>query len=313
MASQTANGKAFEYACLKAFYDKLNVDNNCIIIEDQPFAKAKQFYDELPDKTPYILGARATIKFLLRVEPRLSSSTQNDPITLSIQPDKAGQKGDVRDIVFVRSSDGWEIGLSCKHNHDAAKSQRLSYTIDFGQEWLNHPCSQTYFDEIKPVFERLNDLKEQNLLFEDIADKEDTIYLPLLTAFIKELKALNATFQDVPAQLLCYILGRYDFYKVSMSDKEKITKIYVFNMHKTLGKGSDVKPRVLQLPKVIEDIKFKPGSKNTAIITFDNDWRVSMRIHNAEKEVANSLKFDTKITSYPASLNVHSEAWDSEL
>lgn len=313
MAKQTSNGKAFEYACLKAFYDELNTGNNCFIVEDQFLAKAKEFFDALPDKTPYILGARATIKFLLRVEPRLSTSTATDPILLSIQPDKAGQKGDVRDIVFVRKGDDWEIGLSCKHNHDAAKSQRLSYTIDFGQEWLNHPCSRAYFDEIKPVFDRLSVLKEQNLLFEDITDKEDTIYFPLLTAFIKELKALNNAYSDVPAQLLCYILGRYDFYKVSMSDKEKITKIYVFNMHKTLGKDSDIKPRVLQLPRIIEDIKFKPGSKNTAVITFDNDWKVSMRIHNAEKEVANSLKFDTKITSYPASLNVHSEPWDSAL
>ena len=114
-------------------------------------------------------------------------------------------------------------------------------------------------------------------------------------------------------QLLSYILGRYDFYKVAMSDKERITKIYVFNMHKTLGKDADIKPRVLRLPDRIEDIKFKAGSKNTAVITFDNDWKVSMRIHNAEKEVTNSLKFDTKITSYPATLNVYSEPWDIDI
>ena len=313
MAKQTANGKAFEYACLKAFYDKLNINNNCFIVEDQYYEKAKCFFDNLSDKTPYILGARATIKFLLRLEPRLSTSTPNNPLSLSIQPDKSGQKGDVRDIVFARSSDGWEIGLSCKHNHDAAKSQRLSYTIDFGKEWLTHPCSQSYFDEIKPIFDILNDLKQQNILFEDIEDKEDIIYKPLLEAFIKELKSLNSTFPDVPMQLLSYILGRYDFYKVAMSDKERITKIYVFNMHKTLGKDADIKPRVLRLPDRIEDIKFKAGSKNTAVITFDNDWKVSMRIHNAEKEVTNSLKFDTKITSYPATLNVYSEPWDIDI
>ena len=313
MPNQTSNGKAFEYACLKAFHDALNVDGNCLVVEDDNLEKAKQFFEALPDKTPYVLGARATIKFLLRVEPRLKTSTKEDPLTLSIQPDRAGQRGDVRDIVFVRSSDGWEIGLSCKHNHDAAKSQRLSYTIDFGQEWLSHPCSKTYFEEIKPIFDRLSELKEQNLLFENIADKEDTIYYPLMTAFIKELKALTAAHPDVPAQLLCYILGRFDFYKVSMYEREKITKIYVFNMHKTLGKDCDVRPRVLQLPKYIEDIKFKTGSKHTAIITFDNDWKVSMRIHNAKKQVETSLKFDTVVTSYPASLTVHSEAWDAEM
>lgn len=313
MAQQTANGKAFEYACLKAFYDELNNNNSCIIQEDKYFTKAKQFFDELSDKTSYILGAKATIKILQRFEPRLLTSTPDNPIILSIQPDKAGQKGDVRDILFVRSGDGWEIGLSCKHNHDAAKSQRLSYKIDFGKEWLTHPCSQAYFDEIKPIFDILNELKQQKVLFEDVIDKEDIIYFPLLTAFIKELKRLNSIYSDVPTQLLSYILGRYDFYKVSMSDKEKITKVYVFNMHKTLGKDSDVKPKVLQLPKVIENIQFKPNSKNTAIITFDNGWKVSLRIHNAEKEVANSLKFDTQIVSIPSSLTVHSAPWDSTL
>lgn len=311
MAQQTANGKAFEYACLRAFYDRLNANNNCHIIEDACFEKAKRFFETLDDKTSYILGARATIKFLLLLEPRLLTSTSEHPLILSLQPDRAGQKGDVRDILFVRSYDGWEIGLSCKHNHDAAKSQRLSYTIDFGKEWLAHPCSHTYFDEIKPVFDKLTEYKEQNLLFEDIPDKEDTIYLPLMNAFIKELKALNEEYPDVPAQLLTYVLGRFDFYKVQMSDNERMTKIYVFNMHKTLGKDSDIKPRVLQLPKYIEDIKLKPGSKNTTLITFDNDWKVSMRIHNAEKEVISSLKFDTKITSYPATLHSYSEPWES--
>lgn len=310
MAKQTSNGKAFEYACLMAFYEELNTNNNCQIVEDNSLLKAKQFYEALPDKTPYILGSKAAIRFLTRVEPRLKTSTPDNPLTLSLQPDKAGQKGDVRDILFVRSGDGWEIGLSCKHNHDAAKSQRLSNKIDFGKEWLNHPCSPAYFEDIQPIFERLDYYKQQNILFEAIPEKEDTIYFPLLTAFIKELKGLNASYPDVPAQLLTYILGRYDFYKVSMSDKERITKIYVFNMHKTLGKDCDIKPRVLQLPTVIEDIKFKPGKKNTAVITFDHDWKVSMRIHNAEKEVISSLKFDTVVTSYPSTINIHSEAWD---
>uniref|UniRef100_UPI003007F3A2 HaeIII family restriction endonuclease n=1 Tax=Acinetobacter haemolyticus TaxID=29430 RepID=UPI003007F3A2 len=58
-----------------------------------------------------------------------------DVLQLEIVADKAGESGDVRDVLALRSSQNWEIGISAKNNHRAVKHSRLSNDIDFGQKW----------------------------------------------------------------------------------------------------------------------------------------------------------------------------------
>ena len=53
----------------------------------------------------------------------------------------------------------WEVGLSVKHNHDAAKHSRLSHRLDFGKEWFGSPCSQEYWNAVTPIFDRLKEEK----------------------------------------------------------------------------------------------------------------------------------------------------------
>ena len=92
--------------------------------------------------------------FLLDIEPRLTNGIDSkDILQLEIVSDKAGQSGDVRDVLAIRSLQKWEIGISAKNNHRAVKHSRLSNDIDFGLKWLNVPCSADYFNDIKPVFE----------------------------------------------------------------------------------------------------------------------------------------------------------------
>ena len=63
------------------------------------------------------------------------------------------------------------------------------------------------------------------------------------------------------------------------------------------------------MPYRIFDISFKPISNNTIIITLDNGWTISMRIHNASSLVEPSLKFDVKLTGVPPVLYSHFQAW----
>lgn len=75
-----------------------------------------------------------------------------DVLELRIQSDTKGKEGDVRDILIVRHNIQWEIGLSLKHNHFAVKHSRLSQKLDFGAKWYGIPCSQKYWEDVRPVF-----------------------------------------------------------------------------------------------------------------------------------------------------------------
>ena len=111
-----------------------------------------------------------------------------DELELAFQSDHAGEEGDVRDILIVRRHLKWEIGLSLKHNHTAAKHPRLSATLDFGKKWYNIPCSEEYWKKIIPVFEYLKSEKEKGSLWRELPNKENDVYVPLLDAFKDELE-----------------------------------------------------------------------------------------------------------------------------
>lgn len=65
------------------------------------------------------------MRIIKRLEPQLTEPNGNEPLFLSLQADAEGIKGDVRDVLCIRKKNGWEIGLSCKHNHHAVKHSRL--------------------------------------------------------------------------------------------------------------------------------------------------------------------------------------------
>ena len=56
---------------------------------------------------------------------------------------------------------------------------------------------------------------------------------------------------------------------------------------------------------------FKKDSDNTIEVICDEGWQISMRIHNASSKVEPSLKFDVQLISFPSSVYVQVEPWDS--
>lgn len=88
------------------------------------------------------------------MEPMIVEKS-DDLLKLKIQTDNEGKDGDVRDIVISRKDVQWEIGLSIKHNHFAVKHSRLAKSLDFGQKWFGIACSDTYWNDIKPIFDYL--------------------------------------------------------------------------------------------------------------------------------------------------------------
>lgn len=77
MAIQTKTGKAFEYALLKKFYQRLrSPDNNVIIFNSEPYQTAKSCFENFSEDEQglYSLVSSAAKNFLVDIEPRLSNS-----------------------------------------------------------------------------------------------------------------------------------------------------------------------------------------------------------------------------------------------
>lgn len=225
-ASQTINGKAFEYALLKEFFERLKIKTTVSVVESEPFKTALKCYLSFNKKeqSHYTLVASFAVNFLIDLEPRLSYGINDkDILQLEIVSDKEGQTGDVRDVLAIRSLQKWEIGVSAKNNHRAVKHSRLSKDIDFGEKWLEIPNSETYFSEIMPIFSFLEEKrnKDKNTKWSSIANKSDTVYVPILNAFKKELEKLNNENPDiVPGKLVQYLIGNNDL--VSFPKKRNV-------------------------------------------------------------------------------------------
>ena len=169
--------------------------------------------------------------------------------------------------------------------------------------------SEQYFNAIEPIFQNLNQLRlnsNKKKKWSELGDYHSSIYVPILNAFIEELINLHEKKPKKVAQsLIMYLIGNKDFYKVIKSKKS--IEIQAYNLHGTLNlpfKNIEAKYKTekLTLPTKILDIDFKKNSKTTVIITFDNDWALSFRIHNASSRIEPSLKFDINLINSPKNL-----------
>lgn len=318
---QTNNGKAFEYACLMSLYNALHIEQEVIIEDTAQLRTAKAFYNSMSGSMKLDLdeASNAMTRVVLRLEPQLEYPADNIPLYLSLQTDAQGMKGDVRDVICIRKQNQWQIGLSCKHNHHAVKHSRLSDTIDFGLEWFGIPCSKQYFSEVVPIFSKLRLVRDETkydspALWSEIPDKANKIYIPILNAFIKELKRISEEHNEIPAALINYLIGKNDFYKVITDDTKRTTRIEAVNIAGTLNRPSERHKSIVEIPKLklptrFYHIGFRPNSDNTIEVVCDEGWTVSMRIHNASSRIEPSLKFDVNLISLPSSIHAQVEPW----
>lgn len=301
-------GRAYEYAWINALFDALQTARETRIVANSSLDANKRAWAVMSDEMRglFEVSANAAVATILELEPRMTEN-DGDELRLEFQKDDAGTKGDVRDIVIKRDSIEWEIGLSIKHNHEAVKHSRLSHSLDFGKEWFKIPCSQTYWAAVKPIFDRLKADKAKGKKWSELGNKESGVYIPLLNAFMDEVKRANATDPTMPKKMVEYLIGTNDYYKVVSRDGKRLTIIHTFNMHGTLNKPSKVKISaitvpIVELPTELVAIKFKTGSNNTVEMYLNNGWQLSFRIHNASTKVEPSLKFDVQFIGMPVSI-----------
>lgn len=309
MSSQSNDqGRAYEYICLLTLETEIRKFRPATIDKNSSFYAAQRAWDSVSTQLQdnLTMGAEAAVQTIFDLEP-LIVEDGDDELELFIQPDTKGEEGDVRDILIVRRGIRWEVGLSMKHNHFAVKHSRLSKALDFGKHWYGVSCSSQYWDDVKPIFLYLNEETRNNTKWRDLPDKENDVYIPLLTAFVNEVKRTNAMNRDIPRKMVEYLLGEYDFYKVISIDNKRMTQILSFNLRGTLNQASrSEKPKIdvpiANLPTRIVSLDFKPDSSNTVELYMDGGWQFSFRIHNAATLVEPSLKFDIQIIGMPATI-----------
>ncbi|MDE6259145.1 MAG: HaeIII family restriction endonuclease [Muribaculaceae bacterium] len=303
------NGKAFEYAIAFQYYSYLKeIGVRVTLIQNSALEKAKSYYDEfdIEERIRYDKAAYNTISTLIRIEPGLTEEGNNDDILrIYLNEDQAGEEGDVRDIVFQHSSPNWEIGFSAKNNNDAVKHSRLGKDLDFGNVWLGFPCSDSYWNSIRPIFQYLEENIQHNKKWSDLGDqKEKEVYVPLLKAFREEMLRLANDNFDVPKKLIEYLIGNKPFYKIIKDDAHNLVVVKAFNISGALNKPFGGVKSEYSLPRVnfptrVVEFEFKEDSTTTLNMILDRGWEISFRIHNASTMVERSLKFDIKLLGNP--------------
>ena len=308
-------GRAYEYAWINVLNEALSKKRKTVVISNSSLEANKRAWDIMPEdmKELFVTSAEAAVETVLELEPRMIEN-DDDFLKLEPQKDNTGITGDVRDIVIKRDNINWEIGLSIKHNHDAVKHSRLSHKLDFGKEWFGIPCSQYYWNDVEPIFDRLKIEKENGAGWPEISDKDNTVYIPLLKAFMDEVNRAYSSDPTMPQKMVQYLIGINDYYKVVSHDSQRLTLIHSFNMHDTLNKPSKIKVSaisipVVQLPTELVTMRFKTGSKNTVEMYLNNGWELSFRIHNASSRVEPSLKFDVQFMGMPATIITINCVW----
>jgi hypothetical protein len=180
-------GRAFEYSVALAMVERLPAE----LTPSLQLAVAKECFKRCSNREQQkmVKAAREVAAFLAAHDTKLSDTG----CVVRVQSDRAGQQGDVRDIVVTNHDFSQEIGISAKNRHYAVKHSRLSEHIDFGSEWFGVPCSSIYFDTVRPIFQDLHARQKRQELWRNIPNKKELFYLPVLQAFQTEMTSLCET------------------------------------------------------------------------------------------------------------------------
>lgn len=281
--------------------------------------RAFTFLDE-NTRSRYCLAARSGIKTIAGLEPRLLNG--EGKLYLEIAADSSGVGGDVRDIVCIRGDDydgRWEIGLSCKHNHEALKHPRITEGMDFGADWMGASCSKAFFSKMESIMQPLTKNTGKEVLWSQIHDKSESFYIPILEAYLEEIRLICNENPNASKKLLEYFFGNHDFYKVIMDESRKATRVEGFNMFGTLNKSYKQLKPIVNVSKVVyptrliaAERKQEKGvlSATTIILTCDGGWAVSMRLHNKDSRAKlTSLAWDVQLVGHPPRIYSNTRGW----
>ena len=127
---------------------------------------------------------------------------------------------------------------------------------------------------MRPIFARLQELRAARVKWEEVEDKSKNVYLPILSAFRKELLRINSANGETPQRLIKYLIGRHPFYKIIKDDAHNLVVVKAFNLEGLLNKTvNGAKPQYktprLNYPTRIVEFEMKRGSDTTLHMILD--------------------------------------------
>lgn len=303
-SKQNESGRAFEYAVLLALLAESKRRNYPLVL--RPSNALKQARDAYAGitrsaKLDLKLAAIAGIETVCLLEPRLFDTSDTTRTDIYLSEDRAGKKGDPRDIVVERGL--WQMGVSAKHESPWIKSPRLSNLASFGKDWLNVDCTDLYREAVTDAFSLVKPYFRSPWNELDTTLKEE-VYGKVANAFAEELLRLESLYgSQVPENLMRFLLGNFDYYKLLR--KGRTTQLQPINVHGSLSKKTKIGNSITKIGKIPLPSRFlqiEMHSWNRLRIYFDAGWQIEMRVHNKDTAISQSLAFETEILGQPAAL-----------
>ena len=131
------------------------------------------------------------------------------------------------------------------------------------------------------------------------------MYKPLLSAFRREMMRIYNDNEGIPEKLIKYLIGKHAFYKIIKDDSHNLVIVKAFNIDNELNKTvnrekSKYKTAKINFPtRIVEFAPMKGREDTTLDMIMDGGWEISFRIHNADKPIVLSLKFDIQLLGNP--------------
>jgi hypothetical protein len=305
MADNVINGKAFEWAVSKAATEisdfKITVSPNS--------EQAKYYYESKIDnkkRSAFDRSALVCIRHIFEKENLFDIDTSSGLIRFNT--DRSGEDGDVRDLVLELNDKNF--GISCKSNNKDFKHSRFSHKLDFISKWGidSRGCSKEYWDSVLPLFNELQEIRASSggtALWKNMHNKPERFYWPFLNAWVEEIRRVSGASPEKGAEvcrnLILYIVGKYDFYKIINSRRQSL--VQAFNFGKSLNTSKT------KFPTLINSINDKNGSQYSKTITFNHGFSFNFRVKNGDSDVKPSLKFAVGAIGLPQS-EVYQQTFD---
>lgn len=291
------NGRAFEAIVFYDLVNKLKESNINFFITERGYQYHKQdlvFFNELSYgdekdiklRDDYINHVNIITEWLFTK----FNFNSYDSIVLDKLPDSAGRDGDITDIriTLVKNELSEDINLSLKNNSNALKHSRIGGVPG----WLGISDDSAEGKKYSTDYNNIwNEITNKIDDFNSKSTKQVTIYneLDLISTNFKANEIYSRYYQLIENffdkycstpertnQLFRYLIGDIEFYKIINKPKKFIIYDY-----------KDIKsPRT---------VTFSRNENGYLLLNFDNDWKISIRLHNGDNRLSPSLKVDAQL------------------
>jgi len=310
MPVRTKKEKQCAYACFIALKGVLEESAQVSVQQNDSLYAAHQAYMDTPELKAVRLdeAAKAAVRMLKDAEPRLRMPVEGQSLQLVLQDEPE----DERDIVCRNTHNGWEVGVSCRLSH-ARRRMHFGCFTDFGQEWFLQPCSNEYYEKIRPIFDELRALEERNGKWKDMPRKEERFFYLFQNALLSELKRMDEAHPGkIPAAMLVLLAGKKDFYRMVPDENKGQTRLEACNLFGTLGlsqsRGKGSRITKLKFPHTFFQAS-KRIINDVFVLATDEGWAYSFRVGGCGGKVEAQLCVDLELVGVPRDIYTQTESW----